>query len=65
MLDVEGEDFHDPDADAALFDALRAHLGDGVELIEREADINDEGVAETLADKLDEYMRAAGHEPAA
>jgi len=65
MLDVEGEDFHDPEADAALFEALRTHLGDDVELIEMEGAINDDAVAETLANTLDEYMRAAGHDPTA
>ena len=63
MLDVEGEDFYDPEADAALFDALRANLDDSVELIEREAPINDEAFAEALASKLDAYMREAGVSP--
>jgi uncharacterized protein (UPF0261 family) len=62
MLSVEGEAFYDPDADAALFDALREHLDD-VELIEREEDINDEAFSEVLATKLDEYMREAGVGP--
>lgn len=62
-LDVEGEDFHDPDADAALFDALRAELDDDVELVELDGTINDEAVAETLATTLDEAMRAAGRGP--
>jgi uncharacterized protein (UPF0261 family) len=63
MLDAEGEAFHDPEADAALFDALRDALDDGVELIEREAAINDDAFAETLAATLDEYMREAGFAP--
>ena len=63
MLDVEGEDFHDPEADAALFDALRATVGDDVELLERETDINDEAFAEAMAERLDDYMRAAGLAP--
>ncbi|WP_380680846.1 Tm-1-like ATP-binding domain-containing protein [Salinigranum sp. GCM10025319] len=63
MLDVEGEDFHDPEADAALFDALRENIDDGVELIEADTDINDESFARTMAQKLDEYMRAAGRAP--
>jgi len=63
MLDVEGEEFHDSEADAALFDALRATVDDDVELVEMETDINDEAFAEALADKLDEYMREAGHAP--
>lgn len=65
MIDVEGGDFHDPDADEALFDALRATLDDDVELIEMETDINDEAFAETLATTLDEYMREAGRGPSA
>jgi len=63
MIDVEGEDFHDPEADAALFDALRANLDDDVELIERETDVNDEAFATLLAEKMDEYMRAVGMGP--
>lgn len=62
-IDVAGEDFHDPDADAALFDALREHLGESVELVEMDRPINDEAVAEAMAEKLDEYMREAGFEP--
>ncbi|WP_123535999.1 Tm-1-like ATP-binding domain-containing protein [Halosimplex salinum] len=60
MLDVEGEDFHDPEADAALFDALRDHLDEGIELIEIDAAINDEEFARAIAERLDEYMREAG-----
>lgn len=61
MIDVEGEDFYDPEADAALFDALREHLDPHVELIEMETDINDEEFALTIAKKLDEYMEGVGH----
>jgi uncharacterized protein (UPF0261 family) len=63
MIDVEGEDFHDPDADAALFDALREHLGESVELVELDTPINDEAFAEAMANQLDEYMREAGRGP--
>jgi uncharacterized protein (UPF0261 family) len=63
MIDVEGEDFHDPEADAALFDALRANLDEDVELIEHDADINDEAFAELLVETLDRYMREAGRGP--
>ena len=57
MLDVEGEDFHDPEADRALFDALRKSIDDDVELLEMDADVNDEEFARTIAAKLDKYMR--------
>ncbi|MFC5277983.1 Tm-1-like ATP-binding domain-containing protein [Halorubrum rubrum] len=63
MLDVEGEDFHDPDADTALFEALKTHLADSVELVEMETDINDEAFARALAEQLDAYMREAGLAP--
>jgi len=63
MLDVEGEDFYDPEADAALFDAIREHIDSTVELLELEFDINDEEFARALAEKLDKYMRASGVGP--
>ncbi len=34
MIDAEGQPFHDPEADAALFAALREGVGENVELIE-------------------------------
>ncbi|WP_276273989.1 Tm-1-like ATP-binding domain-containing protein [Haloarcula litorea] len=58
MLDTEGEEFHDPDTDAALFEALREHLDEDIELLEIEANINDETFALTLAEKIDAYMQA-------
>jgi uncharacterized protein (UPF0261 family) len=63
MLDVEGEDFHDPATDGALFDALRQGIDDEVELIEMETDVNDEAFAEAVAERLDSYMREAGVGP--
>jgi uncharacterized protein (UPF0261 family) len=56
MIDVEGEDFHDPEADAALFEAIRDHLDDDVELVEMDTDINDEAFAVAMAEKLDSLM---------
>ncbi|WP_436926179.1 Tm-1-like ATP-binding domain-containing protein [Halosimplex amylolyticum] len=64
MLDAEGEDFHDPEADAALFDALRDTLDEDVELIEYDGNVNDDAFAERIAATLDEYMREAGVGPA-
>ena len=57
MLDDEGEDFHDPDADQALFDALREHLDDDVDRIELEAHINDDAFAEAIAGRLHESLQ--------
>ncbi len=60
MIDVEGAPFHDPEADAALFEALRSGLGDNVELVEREEDINAEAFADAMVDKLDAYVKGSG-----
>ncbi|MFC4248815.1 Tm-1-like ATP-binding domain-containing protein [Natribaculum luteum] len=60
MLSVEGEEFYDPEADAALFEALREGVDENVELLELETDVNDETFARTIAEKLDDYMHEAG-----
>jgi uncharacterized protein (UPF0261 family) len=52
MIDAEGQPFHDPRADRALFDALRRHVGNGVRVLEVDAHINDPRFAETLVDEL-------------
>jgi uncharacterized protein (UPF0261 family) len=60
MIDAEGQPFHDPEADAALFDALREGLaGSQVELVELDNNVNDEEFATAMADKLDEHLRGA------
>jgi uncharacterized protein (UPF0261 family) len=63
MIDVEGEDFHDPAADDALFSALRDALDEDVDLLELDTAINDDDFAKAIAGKLDEYMRDAGLGP--
>jgi uncharacterized protein (UPF0261 family) len=60
MIDAEGQPFHDPEADEALFAALREGLDrDRVELIELDHNVNDPEFAAAMADKLDEYMGGA------
>ena len=50
-----GQPFHDPEADAALFDALRDGLDAAtVEVHEVDADINDPAFATAMADRLHE-----------
>lgn len=56
MLDADGEEFHDPAADDALFDAVRENLDDSVELVDVDADINDEAFAESMAERLHEFV---------
>jgi uncharacterized protein (UPF0261 family) len=60
MIDAEGQPFHDPEADAALFEALREGLaGSSVELVELEHNVNDQEFADAMVDKLDAYLGAA------
>ena len=51
-LDMAGQSFHDPQADAALFDALRRGAGPGVTIVELDQHINDPGFADALADHI-------------
>ncbi len=59
MIATEGGPFHDPEADQALFGAVRAHLGDNVELIELELDINDPAFSAAMADWLHAEVQKA------
>ncbi len=53
MIDAPDMPFHDPQADAALFDAVHEHLDQTkVELIELDLHINDVAFATAMADKL-------------
>lgn len=57
MIDVAGQPFFNPEADAALFAALRQHIGPNVTVIERDTDINDPAFATEMADRLDRLYR--------
>ena len=41
IISAEGQPFHSPEADEALFSAIKANLSDKVELLEIDAEIND------------------------
>jgi uncharacterized protein (UPF0261 family) len=57
-IDAEGQPFHDPEADEALFDALREDLDrDSVELHEIDANINDSSFATAMANRLHELIK--------
>jgi uncharacterized protein (UPF0261 family) len=59
-IDVEGQPFHDAEADAALFDALREGIDTSrVEVHEVDADVNDPAFATAMADRLHELIREA------
>lgn len=56
MIDAEGQPFHDPAADAALFSSVRDTVNEAVELIELDLHINDPAFAEAVSDKLLKLM---------
>ncbi len=57
-IDVEGQVFHDPTADEALFETLREHVdASRVELRELDLDVNDERFALAMANRLHELCR--------
>jgi uncharacterized protein (UPF0261 family) len=59
-IDVEGQPFHDPEADAALIAALREGVDRAkVEVHEVDADVNDPAFATAMADRLHELIREA------
>ena len=56
-IDVEGQPFYDPAADAALVAALRETLAPHVEVREMNTDINDPAFARAMADALHELYQ--------
>jgi uncharacterized protein (UPF0261 family) len=56
MISVDGQPFHDPDADQALVAGLREALDPGVEVHEVDADINDGEFARAMATRLHEMI---------
>lgn len=52
MIDAEGQPFHSPKADQALFDAIRENVDESVELVELDNHINDPEFAKAVADRL-------------
>jgi uncharacterized protein (UPF0261 family) len=60
VISASGQPFHDPAADAALFDAIKENLRPDIAVVEMDAGINDLAFAETCARSLIALMRA-GH----
>jgi len=60
MIDAEGQPFHDPEADAALFAAIRENLAPRVDRVEMDCNVNDPEFAEAMVNRLDSYLKAAG-----
>ena len=59
MIDVAGQPFHDPEADAALVAGLKETLAERIELHERDENVNDPAFATAMADRLHELIDAA------
>jgi uncharacterized protein (UPF0261 family) len=57
MLDSAGQEFWDPQADDACFQALRDSLRPGIPIEEMDANINDAAFADRAADLLTEMLR--------
>jgi uncharacterized protein (UPF0261 family) len=62
-LDQEGQPFYWPEADAALFAALRRHARPPVELVELDAHINDPEFALALSERLLQMVTAQREAP--
>jgi uncharacterized protein (UPF0261 family) len=56
MIATSGGPFYDPEADEALFAALREGLGGDVELYELDLDVNDPAFAAAMANRLHELV---------
>jgi uncharacterized protein (UPF0261 family) len=57
MIDVDGAAFHDPVADAAIFDSLLADLDPRIEVVDLPVDINDPTFGPAMAERLHELMQ--------
>lgn len=53
MIDVDGQPFHDPDADSALFAAVLGGINANIRVQEQDTHINDPAFATAMADELD------------
>ena len=58
LIDTEGQVFFDPEADKALFDALRETLDPGVDVREVDTHVNDPDFARAMADTLHAHYEA-------
>jgi len=59
-IDAAGQPFHDPEADEALFAALRANLSGNVKLVEMDAHINDPIFAARTVAELLSMLKGTG-----
>ena len=57
MLDAPGKEFWWPEADQALFEAIKKHLRPGIPVVEMDHNVNDPEFADAVAAKLLEFLR--------
>ena len=58
VISAPGQPFHSPEADAALFDAIRGGLRPGIPVYDVDANINDEAFAVRAAEALLRLLRS-------
>ena len=56
MLDAEGKEFWWPEADKALYDAIKKHVRPDIPVYEMDNNINDDEFADAVANKLLEFL---------
>jgi uncharacterized protein (UPF0261 family) len=56
-VDIEGQHFYDPDADAAFAQVVRETVNEGVDIVEIEAHINDSEFAAAVVDTFNKLTR--------
>ncbi|HRQ39911.1 MAG TPA: Tm-1-like ATP-binding domain-containing protein [Chloroflexota bacterium] len=61
VLDSPGGEFWWPEADRALFDAIKAHARAGIPVYELDCNINDDAFAAAVTGKLLEFVSGATH----
>ncbi len=59
MLDAPDKEFWWPEADAALYDAIKRHARAGIEVHELDLNINDEAFADAVIAKMTEFLGGA------
>lgn len=57
MIDAEGKAFYDPEADAALFAALKQNLRPDIPVVELDNNINDPEFSLALAQALEDLLQ--------
>jgi len=56
MLDSPGGEFWWPEANAALFEAIKQHIKPEIQVFELDSNINDDAFADAVTGKLLEFL---------